>query len=135
MTEGTKQILHGLWMGSLAAGFVYYWINADRFTGVLAVIRDVAPAIIFVAVTILIASRDQREARRRQRVGEEDAMIVLTSRDALVHDVVAYGTGALVLALPLALRQVDGINLLQGISATAALLWIRWWYFRRTNLG
>lgn len=135
MTEGNKRLLHGLWMGTLAAGFIYYWINAQEFAGVAAVVRDIAPSIIFVALAILIASRDHRDDRRRQRAGEGHEVIALTGRDAMVHDIVAYGTGALVLALPLALRQVDGVDLMQGIVATGALLWMRWWYFRRTNLS
>ncbi len=135
MTEGTKRFLHGLWMGTVGVGFLIYWINARQLEGVWALIRDAAPSILFVAGAILIADRDRRTTRRRRRVGEDSDVVVLTGRDAMVNDVLAYLTGALILAVPLALGRVDGLDIIQAVIAVGALSWIRWYYFQKSNRG
>lgn len=135
MTEGTKRILHGVWMGALAVGFLVYWVNARQLEGVWALVRDAAPAILFVAGAILIADRDRRTTHRRRRVGEDGDVVVLTGRDAMVNDVLAYLTGALILAVPLALGRVDGLDIIQAIIAVGALSWIRWYYFQKSARG
>ena len=131
MDYGTKDVIRGLLWANLIAGFILYVTYYRQLEGALALLRDIAPPLMFIAGAILIASHDHSVIRRRRIHGEEQEHIFITYWDALVCDVLAFLAAAAVLALPglLSANGVTVVDLLQAGVVFAAITFIRNYFF------
>ena len=80
---------------------------------------------------ILAFSRDRSVIRRHRVQGEETETIVISYRDAMLHDAISFLTAMAIVVVP-TLASKDGINLIDIIQAALAFMalsYLRTFYF------
>ncbi len=129
------EIIRGLLWVNLAAGFILYVSLYRHLSGVLTLIRNLTPPLLLIGGFALVWSRDRSIIRRRRYQGEETEVIVVTNRDALLHDTIAFLTALLIIVMPIVLSGdgVDFIDLLQAGLALLAISFLRHYYFSKTQ--
>ncbi|TSC76956.1 MAG: hypothetical protein G01um101431_139 [Parcubacteria group bacterium Gr01-1014_31] len=124
-------IIRGLLWINLIAGFILYITYYHQLEGALEIIRNITPPLIFLAGMILAFSRDRSIIRRHRVQGEETETIVISYRDAMLHDAISFLTAMAIVVVP-TLASKDGISLIDIIQAALAFLalsYLRTFYF------
>ena len=129
--QGPADIIRGLLWINLIAGFILYITYYHQLGGALEIIRNITPPLIFLAGMILAFSRDRSVIRRHRVQGEETETIVISYRDAMLHDAISFLTAMAIVVVP-TLASKDGINLIDIIQAALAFMalsYLRTFYF------
>ncbi|MDO8559569.1 MAG: hypothetical protein Q7S23_00835 [bacterium] len=129
--QSPGDVIRGLLWINLVAGFILYITYYRQLEGAFEIIRNITPPLIFLAGMILAFSRDRSVIRRRRTQGEETETIVISYRDAMLHDAVSFLTAMAIVVVP-QLATNGGLNLIDIIQAGLAFLalsYLRTFYF------
>ena len=127
-----QDFYHTLTTGIITLFFFIYVTFFEQFKGVLGIIRDIAPSIIFVAGMILIFSYDWKNIKRRKMKNEYEEVIQLNYLDALIHDMLAFLIAIIILTIPILFKNnLDRIDILQALASFLLVYGLKNYYFNK----
>lgn len=133
MSENLRKFIRAFLWFLLVNSFIIYLIYYDSLRGILSLVRNFAPSIIFIFGTILIVDKYYEIINRRRIQGEAEEIIYITYYDAMKNDLLAFFTAAAILLVPalLSKRGLDFIDIIQAIIAFSAIYYVRIYYFNK----
>ena len=133
MYENIKRVIRAFFWFILVVSFVLYIKYYDSWKGVLTIVRNFAPSLIFIFGAILIADKYYEIINRRRMQQEVEETITVTYYDAMKNDLLAFLTAAAILLIPglFSSRGIDFIDIIQAIIAFTAIYYVRVYYFNK----
>lgn len=132
MSSDFKKTFRAIFMFFIGVGFVVYVAYYDQLKGLWEMIRNIIPAILFIAGSIVSYDYYHDIIRDRRIKGEQEEFICVTYVDALKNDLLAFFTAAAILLIPIIFDEKVGISdIIQAIIAFAAIYYIRIYYFNK----
>lgn len=132
MTREGRQIIKALYFPLMAMSFILYALYFQYFKEVSEIIRNMAPAVIFIFGGILAYANGAGEARRLRSRAELESTLTLSNYDIYFIQILMIFVPALTIFLPGLgnSREIDIIDFIQGVFAFFPLYWIRMRYFK-----
>jgi len=133
MPDWLRKFIRAFLWYLLAVSFVVYVTYYDSLQGVLKIVKNIAPPLIFVFGSLLVVDKYQQIIHTRRLQGEVEEVIYITYMDALKNDLLAFFTAAGILSIA-AIFSPEGIgyvDILQSVLAFVSIYYIRVYYFNK----
>ncbi len=127
MPEFLKKIISASLLIFGAAGLIFFYLYYDRLGKLGEASLTLGPILAIIAGAVIILTKNQRKLRHLRKNQEDEKSVTLNYVLSLKHDLMAWGTGFIVLIMPL----LSG-NKLDGGDAVSAGVVIVSMYFLKS---
>ena len=127
-----EEFLHLIIQAALLVCFVFYWLYLSQYNRITEFIVFVAPLIILISLTVVVARQDRKNILERMSRNEEELQITIHRYDELRHDLIAFAAAIVILIIAriFSLR-VNIADILQALVALIMIYLVKTIYFGR----